>query len=230
MTSGVYQFKSKINGKIYVGVSQNVYRRKRFHLSCLNRNKHHNSYLQSHVNKYGIDDLEWSILEVVKDNLEDKEIEWIAKLNSFNMGFNLTLGGRVRNGHAKRIDIQNIATGEIIKGKTANQISKLLNISESSVYRLMKGETQTIFPDKCSGHGTRWKILNSKLKACNYPKNRNSKIRRKKLAVWNPQTGEIVRGNGYEELAKKLEIHPSTLSRLLKNKHKSRNGWVKYDP
>lgn len=63
----IYKIQSKTNFKIYVGSAINFNKRASNHLSDLKKNKHGNSKLQNHVNKYGIEDLEFSILEEVTD-------------------------------------------------------------------------------------------------------------------------------------------------------------------
>lgn len=60
---GVYQIKSIIKPtRIYIGSSIDIHCRWDRHLSLLNRNKHHSPKLQNHYNKYGKNDLVFSIL------------------------------------------------------------------------------------------------------------------------------------------------------------------------
>jgi hypothetical protein len=63
--SVIYQITSKINKKKYVGSAINFPNRIRQHLSELRLNRHGNPKLQAHFNKYGIEDLQFSILEPV---------------------------------------------------------------------------------------------------------------------------------------------------------------------
>jgi len=60
---GVYKIESKTNNRIYIGSSNNINRRWGLHKNELIRNKHHSIILQNHVNKYGINDLIFSIIE-----------------------------------------------------------------------------------------------------------------------------------------------------------------------
>jgi len=56
--SGIYKIQSITNHKIYVGSAVNVNKRiLSHHLTELKRNKHYNSYLQRHTNKYEMDHL-----------------------------------------------------------------------------------------------------------------------------------------------------------------------------
>jgi len=80
--SGIYKISSKIKPiRVYVGSAINIPGRWATHLSRLKNNKHHSKKLQRHFNKYGIDDLVFSIMEnCEKENLlpiEQRYIDFI---------------------------------------------------------------------------------------------------------------------------------------------------------
>ena len=66
--SGIYSITSKINGKRYIGSTIMIHKRWLKHLNILKQNKHHSKHLQNHYNKYGKDDLVFTVLEVVEKN------------------------------------------------------------------------------------------------------------------------------------------------------------------
>jgi group I intron endonuclease len=60
---GIYQIQSISHPeRCYIGSSVNIKERWRLHLKDLKNNKHHSSKLQRHYNKYGKDDLVFSVL------------------------------------------------------------------------------------------------------------------------------------------------------------------------
>jgi group I intron endonuclease len=65
-SAGIYLILSKTNGKRYVGSSIRICDRWGRHLSELRANKHHSQHLQNHFNKYGEQDLIFTVLEVVE--------------------------------------------------------------------------------------------------------------------------------------------------------------------
>lgn len=65
--SGIYKIINKIDGKYYVGSSQNIKHRWERHRSNLKKNKHWNRHLQNAYNKYGIDNFEYVIVEYITD-------------------------------------------------------------------------------------------------------------------------------------------------------------------
>lgn len=92
--SGIYMCTCDINGKSYVGQSRDVKLRKCRHLSELRNNRHFNKYLQSAYNKYGEDNFSWSVIEYCcEEELDDREIYWIAHYNTYKEGFNSNEGG-----------------------------------------------------------------------------------------------------------------------------------------
>lgn len=60
---GVYSITNKLNKKIYIGSTVNLFTRLKQHLDELRHNKHGNPYLQNAFNKYGEENFEFGILE-----------------------------------------------------------------------------------------------------------------------------------------------------------------------
>lgn len=91
---GIYCIKNTINNLLYIGSSKNIKSRFYDHKSCLKANRHPNHYLQNSYNKYGKENFEFVILELVEDekNLIQKEQYYINFYLSFDrkFGFNLT--------------------------------------------------------------------------------------------------------------------------------------------
>jgi len=85
--SGIYKIKSNKNNKIYIGSAIGLKKRKYFHCNDLQKGKHCNRHLQNHFNKYGIDDLEFYVIEYCKkEKLIEREQFWIDILKpKFNI-------------------------------------------------------------------------------------------------------------------------------------------------
>lgn len=91
----IYAIENKINGKCYVGKTINLKRRKRDHFNGLEKGICCNEHLQKSFSKYGRNAFEFKIIEkVIDNNIFDREIYWIKKLNAFTKGYNMNSGGK----------------------------------------------------------------------------------------------------------------------------------------
>ena len=91
-TPGIYSITSKVNQKIYVGSSVDTKKRWSVHKSCLRRGTHPNTHLQRHVDKWGLDDLVFEVMEVEPDRtlrlgLEQLLITALYGEGCFNQSF-----------------------------------------------------------------------------------------------------------------------------------------------
>ena len=66
MTSGIYMIENQANGKIYIGQTSDLERRKKEHLNKLKNKTHHNLHLQNSFNKYGEDNF---VFKIIKKNI-----------------------------------------------------------------------------------------------------------------------------------------------------------------
>lgn len=96
-TTGIYAIQNKITGMAYVGQTANNFGDRRdSNFAKLRHNKHDNVGLQEDWNKYGEQNYEFKILEILEDcvNIDEKEKFWIAKYRENNKAFNLQSGGK----------------------------------------------------------------------------------------------------------------------------------------
>lgn len=85
------------NGKVYIGQSVEIEKRKGRHFRELKDGKHHNIHLQRAFDKYGEGSFEHIIIEKCsKDKLDEREKFWISFYNSndYNFGYNQDSGGQ----------------------------------------------------------------------------------------------------------------------------------------
>src|SRR5690606_20339248 len=67
---GIYCIENKINKKFYIGSTNDFSDRFGQHRTALERNDHVNRYLQNAWNKYGADNFEFNILEIIDDEFQ----------------------------------------------------------------------------------------------------------------------------------------------------------------
>lgn len=91
----VYKITNLKTNQYYIGVDSYFPKRLRQHQSMLCNNKHKNKHLQYSYNKYGIENFSFILLLSCKsrDEMLQKEIQFIKEYNSLINGFNHTIGG-----------------------------------------------------------------------------------------------------------------------------------------
>lgn len=150
MSCGIYCIENKTNGKKYIGKSVNIQKRWKEHKSQLCNGTHVNSYLQHSWDKYGEFAFEFSIIEeCAEGDLNDREKYWIEFYNSFNNGFNLTLGGDGGNTIAGYTDAElqrykekkcKIHQKTSLKGEESPRSKLTKSEVEEIIQRMMNGE------------------------------------------------------------------------------------------
>ena len=112
---GIYKIQSIIHPeRCYIGSAVNIKHRWQLHLSDLKLNKHHSRQLQRHYNKYGLQDLQFSIIlnDCKKEDLLFLEQIFITPLPYFNCC--PTAGSQLGNKHTEE---QNKRQSEKMKGR-----------------------------------------------------------------------------------------------------------------
>ena len=165
---GIY--KITINNKFYIGKDSRIDLNKRFraHLRLLNRGKHYNTYMQNSYNKNK--NLVYEILEV--GSFEDKELsdlekKYILKYDSFNSGFNLTLGGDGGSGHVKSEELKNSISERYIQDK--NPMAKINYFDFLKIVEMLKNNcTNTEIGEKFSIHSRYVSLIRHKKRYSNW--------------------------------------------------------------
>jgi transposase/predicted GIY-YIG superfamily endonuclease len=135
----IYRIYNVVNGKSYIGQTIDFKSRKRDHFAKLRSQTHKNKRLQNAYNKYGREAFHIEILEGVtsKQELNEREIYWIAHFNSYKNGYNMSEGAEVNN--AQSI----VCVWNDTEFHSINAAAVAIGISESSLReRLKKGYTK----------------------------------------------------------------------------------------
>ena len=94
MNGFIYKITNRVNGKVYIGQTRfTVEHRFKQHIKNCNI-EHRTQPLYMAFAKYGVENFEVETLEKCSiDKLDEREMFWIAKYDSFKSGYNATLGG-----------------------------------------------------------------------------------------------------------------------------------------
>ena len=144
----VYKITNRINGKIYIGITNNFNRRMREHRNKAQSESSTKYYyhLSCAIRKYGWENF---VTEIIADNLERKEAEKLEKKyiklynsNNVNFGYNITEGGESATIQTSVTDVQASAIINALKNscQTMSTIAKQYGVSVSQVSRINLGE------------------------------------------------------------------------------------------
>lgn len=90
---GIYKIQNKINGKIYIGQSNNIERRLKEHC-CPEAYKRSRIPVDIAIHKYGKENFIFEVVEECSlEQLNQREEFWIQYFNSYKTGYNCSKGG-----------------------------------------------------------------------------------------------------------------------------------------
>lgn len=213
-TSGIYQIRNLVNGKVYIGSSNNLYRRKIQHLNNLRKNRHINKHLQNAFNKYGEACLQFEVLEQCDiDNLYIREQYYINEKYGDNC-YNINTTVEVPPNMSKTIIcLENKCIYSSIKEAAVD-----VNIHFSTISACLNGKIKT-------AKKLHWMFLtdynkltveeiNNILREKKRPKQCRQK--RKCLCI---ETQQIF--NSITEASKSLSLSPSKITEVCQGKRKT---------
>lgn len=133
MKGTIYKVTNKVNGKSYIGQTRYTpeFRWKQ------HQHKQDNCYFHNAIRKYGVENFTLETIEEceIKD-LDSREIFYIAKYDTFNNGYNLTIGG---SGNRRLLldDKYDEIKGLYLSGFSSNKIAELYNVDKSSIVKIL---------------------------------------------------------------------------------------------
>ena len=128
MSIGIYKITNKINGKSYIGLSSNIEERFKKH-----RQMQGEKILYSAFEKYGIENFEFSVLEYcLLEQLSEREKYWIAYYDTYNNGYNATLGGE-----GQCLIDYNLVIEDFLRTNCCKTTARNLGISQHSVGHIL---------------------------------------------------------------------------------------------
>jgi group I intron endonuclease len=142
----IYKIENLVNHKKYIGLTNNIERRRSRHFSDLRNGRHDNSFLQKEYNIYGEENFNFNVEfegDISSEEIGDKEKEFIKKYDSYRNGYNQNEGGNFgpSNGgsHLTQIDIFNILSALEFCSKPGQILSDIFGVSKTTISRIKKG-------------------------------------------------------------------------------------------
>ena len=143
----IYKIQNLINHKKYIGLTNNIQRRRSRHFTDLKCNKHDNSFLQKEYNIYGAENFIFNIEfqgDISAEQVGEKEKYYIKFYDSYKNGYNQNEGGNFgpSNGgsHLIQSDIFNICAALEFCSRPGGVLSKMFNVSLTTISRIKHKE------------------------------------------------------------------------------------------
>ena len=130
----IYKITNQINGKLYIGKTlESIEHRWKQHISDSKKENIKNRPLYSAFNKYGIENFTIEPIEEceVKD-IDERERYWIEYFNSFENGYNATLGG-----DGRQYINYDLVYSYWIQGLNEKQIQEKMNIDVKTIRKIL---------------------------------------------------------------------------------------------
>lgn len=212
----IYSITNTINNKKYIGQTRFSLKeryRSRWWKRC------QNIYLKRSIEKYGLDNFEFQILEFNISSLEDlneKEAFYAEKNNSYipngyniqKCGKNLSQEGidKLSDSKSKTYFLKNASSGEVLEIKNLTKFCRERNLNKSAMLNLVCG---------INNYSNDFIRIDSD----------QSKIKMAKVYEFMSPFGELVIGT-IAHISKKYDLKSHTLHHLVSKRCKVSKGWV----
>ena len=196
----IYKITNNINGKVYIGqTTRTIKDRWKQHIND-SKSKTNLPYFHKAINKYGPENFSIEkIIEAPQSELDELEIFYIKKYDSYNNGYNMTLGGLT----GRKYDSDYIyALWD--EGKSKQEIINITGISSHQFWEVMKNYKNYSKPEAIKRGSTIMKAIDQ------YDLNNNY----------------IQSFPSIQEAARQTKSQATNIVKVLKGKMKKTNGYI----
>lgn len=147
----IYALENKVNGKKYIGQTQDLSWRKVTHRGYLKNGKHANYKLQKDWNKYGEKAFEFFVIEYCDRSVaNEREMYYISLFDTVNNGYNISIGGTTGNNFPRKKIKQYDMDGNFIKlWESAAEAARYYNVARCRISRAVKKKGTTLDSQWC---------------------------------------------------------------------------------
>ena len=147
----IYKITNDVNNKVYIGQTVKTIKKRWQQHQCNSKKEYFSQIvLYKAMNKYGLEHFHIEEIENVENNmLDEREKYWIKYYNSYNNGYNSTIGGR-------EIALYDFNEEQIISDyielKSARKVALKYNVDHSTIDRILNANNVERFDQRgCVG-------------------------------------------------------------------------------
>ena len=142
----IYKIENTVNHKKYIGLTNNIARRRGRHFTDLKRGAHDNHHLQKEYDIYGKEAFVFTVEfegDAEPDEISALEVEYIARYDSYRNGYNQNEGGNFgpSNGGTTltHSDILNILSALEFMSRPGQILADIFGVSRTTISRIKQG-------------------------------------------------------------------------------------------
>lgn len=142
----IYKIENLKNHRVYIGLTNNVARRRARHFTDLKGGYHDNKFLQKEFIRDGIENFSFEVIysgDITYEEIGEKEKFYIKEYDSYLNGYNQNEGGNFgpSNGgsHLTKSDIFNILAALEFMSKPGQILANMYDVSRTTISRIKKG-------------------------------------------------------------------------------------------
>lgn len=219
MTCGIYKIINNINGKIYIGQSIDIKKRYREHIfsGTHNYDKDANSPIHKAMKKYGKNNFSLELVESCsREELNEKEKYWIQYYDSYNTGYNATLGGDTDSHYnGKEVELYDLQGNYVTSYPTVTLAAEAIGVSRNTIYQILYGY-------RLSTKGYQFKYKNEEKEIKPYKNRQGGKIPVIQLDL----KGNIIQlFDSAADAARQINGDSSCITKVCKGKIKTHKGY-----
>ena len=143
----IYKIENLLNHKKYIGLTNNIARRRARHYTDLRCHRHDNSFLQKEFIRDGENNFSFEIIfegDITAEEIGLKEQEYIKIYDSYFNGYNQNEGGDFgpSNGgsHLTKSDLFNILAALEFMSRPGQILADMYEVTRTTISRIKKGE------------------------------------------------------------------------------------------
>jgi len=231
--SGIYRIRSKVHpDRIYIGSAVYIHDRWYRHRQKLRKNKHENSKLQNHYNKYGLEDLSFDILFLCKVSELSEAEQYL--IDSYDPWFNICkIVGTQQGRHWKVSDIGRANMSKCKIGNKNNLGKKRLTkrvVSEETKIKISIGTKKAMADPELR---KKLSILKKGQKGPMTGKTHSKEVMDKIIAKISKPILQFTKNglflkewSSIKQAARELSLHDSNIIACAKHKARSCGGFL----
>ena len=174
MEGSIYKITNDINDKIYIGKTlHSIEKRFQEHLKDAYKRDEENRPLYKAIKKYGVEHFSIDLIEKVDiHKLSEREMYWISFYNTYNDGYNATLGGDGKIKYDYDQLVEDYLNGSLVKevaehfGCDVSVVQNALNLA--GVNHFQNAKKNIVKKIKCFDNKGFEKVFNSRTEAAKW--------------------------------------------------------------